>query len=184
MTGATPNSNGRRLMTDIATSAVPPLIKSVVIPCSVSIAFTLFTEHLAEWWPLGRFHAAPNPRDCGVEPWVGGRVYERGADGSLIEWGRVIAWQRPQRCSFTWWLGVDASQAQLLTVAFANVEGGTRVKLMHTGWQKLGAAAHTRRDQTDDDWNIVFNTCYREYAERYADAQPAATADDDLGTTT
>ena len=145
MTGATPNSNGRRLMTDIATSAVPPLIKSVVIPCSVSIAFTLFTEHLAEWWPLGRFHAAPNPRDCGVEPWVGGRVYERGADGSLIEWGRVIAWQRPQRCSFTWWLGVDASQSCGLEEVFPLLEIQLSLLRFHQEIARAREALDTQR---------------------------------------
>ena len=54
MTGATPNSNGRRLMTDIATSAVPPLIKSVVIPCSVhTLAGTSGTVKIAALSDLG-----------------------------------------------------------------------------------------------------------------------------------
>jgi len=39
------------------------------------------------------------------EPRVRGRVYDRGVDGSECHWGRVIAYEPPERVVISWDIG-------------------------------------------------------------------------------
>jgi len=39
---------------------------------------------------------------------VGGRIYERAADGTEHEWGEVTVWQPPERLAYLWYLGRTA----------------------------------------------------------------------------
>jgi hypothetical protein len=60
--------------------------------------------------------AARSHRDRGAEVivlqgGVGGRIYERTADGVEHEWGEVTAWQPPTRLSYLWYWAVIAPPA-------------------------------------------------------------------------
>jgi hypothetical protein len=77
----------------IAPFPVPPIVKSVTVCAAPARAFALFAERFARWWPLARVHTGPDPVDCAIEPRVGGRVFERAADGCETLWGVV----RPNR---------------------------------------------------------------------------------------
>lgn len=39
------------------------------------------------------------------EPRVGGHIYDRGVDGSLRKWARIMAYEPPSRVVFTWDIG-------------------------------------------------------------------------------
>ena len=55
-----------------------PIRQSVVVDCPIDETFALFTGRLAEWWPLASHSICGEDADtCAMEPWVGGRVYER-----------------------------------------------------------------------------------------------------------
>ena len=65
----------------IAQFPVPPVVKAVTVRAAPTRAFALFANELARWWPLAQFHTGPDPVDCTIEPRVGGRVFEKSADG-------------------------------------------------------------------------------------------------------
>jgi len=71
---------------------------------------------------------------------VGGRIYERTADGTEHEWGEVTVWQPPARLAYLWYLGRDRADATEVEIRFlARGTGATRVEIEHRGW------ARTRR---------------------------------------
>ena len=87
-------------MTDVA--PIPPITGTVSLAVRVERAFEVFTRSINSWWPH-RFHIGQAEVDEVVlEPWVDGRWYERGVDGSECDWGRVLAWEPPHRLLFTW----------------------------------------------------------------------------------
>jgi uncharacterized protein YndB with AHSA1/START domain len=143
---------------------VPPIVKTVTVRCAPARAFALFAEHFARWWPLSRVHTGPDPVHCAIEPRVGGRVFERAADGRETLWGTVLAYDPPHRLAFSWIIELSAEQAQLVDIRFTPEEEGTRVELTHSGWEKLGDAAASLRERYDRGWGTVFERHFADYA--------------------
>jgi hypothetical protein len=88
--------------TSIASFAVPPVEKSVLVPCDPARAFQAFTAEIAEWWPI-KTHSVnqAKAKNVRIEPAIGGRIVETAADGSECEWGRVLTWSPPAGFSMT-----------------------------------------------------------------------------------
>src|ERR1700693_3728091 len=110
----------------IAQFTVPPVVKAISVRATPARAFELFAGDLARWWPLAQFHTGPDPVDCAIEPRVGGRVFERAADGRETPWGTVVAYEPPHRLAFTWILGLSAGQEQQIDIRVTPQEDGTR----------------------------------------------------------
>ena len=118
-----------------------PIRQSVHVDCSAEDAFRFFTEAFGEWWPLESCSVAgEDSQQCAIEPWVGGRVFERMRSGEEREWGSVTAWDPPRRVEFTWHPGAPRDDRQMVTVEFGVEAGGTRVTLTHSGWHLAGLA--------------------------------------------
>jgi uncharacterized protein YndB with AHSA1/START domain len=143
----------------IAQFPVPPVVKTVTVPAAPERAFALFAD-IARWWPLAQFHTGPDPVDCTIEPRVGGRVFERAADGRETPWGTVLAYDPPHRLAFSWIVGLSAEHEQLVEIRFTAEDRGTRVELTHSGWEKLGDAAASLRERYDRGWATVFERCF------------------------
>jgi len=104
------------------------------------------------------------------EPRKGGRVYDRGVDGSECQWARVLAYEPPDRILFTWdisprWqIEDDLSRASEVEVRFiAESAERTRVELEHRhldrhgeGWESLSEGV-----AGDQGWPL--------YLSRFAD---------------
>jgi uncharacterized protein YndB with AHSA1/START domain len=139
-----------------AQTTVEAIRKSLVVDCGVERAFDVFTRQIQTWWPLGEYSIGGDKiTDVVVEEQVGGRVFERHSDGGEGEWGRVLAWEPPNRFAMTWHPGHDPSQATELEVRFAAEGDGTRVDLEHRGWEILGARAPEARSGYDAGWGEV-----------------------------
>jgi uncharacterized protein YndB with AHSA1/START domain len=136
---------------------VEPIRKSIRVDRSPADAFRIFTSGIGEWWPVkthsvGRDEAV----GCAMETRAGGRLYERAADGTEQDWGRILDWDPPRRLKFSWHPGRGAETAQEVTVTFSPDGEGTRVELLHDGWEKLGKDIETTRDGYDSGWDMVF----------------------------
>ena len=116
--------------------------QSVHIDCPIEDAFRIFTEEFAEWWPLASHSVAGEESEtCTIEPWAGGLVLERTRSGVEHEWGSVIAWDPPHLVEFTWHPGAPRDDRQTVSVEFCEEGNGTRVTLIHRGWQFAGVAS-------------------------------------------
>jgi len=141
------------------TTTLAPIVKTLVVPVSRERAFDHFTAGIGRWWPLATHsvHGA-DARTAVIEPRVGGRLYERTADGREADWGEVRVWQPPARLVFSFMkYAVDRPTTEV-EVTFETVGGGTRVTLEHRGWEQLGAEL---RGGYDEGWDHVFGECYR-----------------------
>ena len=59
-----------------------PIRQSVHVDCPIEDAFRLFTEGFGEWWPLASYSiTGQDAAGCDLEPWAGGRLFERTRSG-------------------------------------------------------------------------------------------------------
>ena len=141
-----------------------PVRKSITVRCAPEEAFDLFTARLASWWPLATHSIAQDQAaDCGIEPRVGGEIYEVSRDGTRCKWGHVLAWDPPRRLVLYWHPGWDEHLGQEVEVTFTSTPVGTRVDLEHRNWSQLGEHADATRNGYDQGWAAVF-------VERFAEA--------------
>jgi len=142
-----------------------PLRKSVRVARPVAEAFALFTQHMGTWWPLASHSiCAERAAGCGIEPRVGGMVYEERDDGERFEWGRVLAWEPPHRVVVTWYPGREPDTSQEVEFRFVPDAGGTRLELEHRGWSQFGPGAREARQGYSSGWDFVL--------QHYVDREP------------
>ena len=70
--------------------------KSIRVQVPIERAFSVFVEQMEAWWPPAH-HIGDKPfQSIFVEPRVGGRWFERDANGKECDWGTVRAWEPPR----------------------------------------------------------------------------------------
>ena len=141
----------------------------IVIDAPQQRAFDVFTKQFDQIKPREHNMLGVDIAESVFEPHAGGRVYDRGVDGSECQWARVIAFDPPDRIVFTWDISVawqieaDLERTSEVEVRFiAEADDRTRVELEHRnldrhgdGWQ--GMAEGVGGDQ---GWPL--------YLQRYA----------------
>ena len=133
-----------------------PLALSFDVACSVDHAFTTWTSKIGSWWP--RDHTVTGQRDAQVvlQDGVGGRIYERTADGDEHDWGEVTVWDPPTQLVYLWHLGRERAAATEVEIRF--VPRGatvTRIEIEHRGWERLGGSAETWRERNRIGWQTL-----------------------------
>ena len=124
--------------------------KSVRVGVPIERAFSVFVEEMGSWWPASHHIGATPFAAITVEPRVGGRWYEVGADEKPCEWGTVLAWDPPEHIAFSWHVGPghdspqwkynpDMARASQVDVFFeADGPEATVVDLVHSGLERHG----------------------------------------------
>jgi uncharacterized protein YndB with AHSA1/START domain len=140
--------------------------RSIQVDCEIEDAFRLFTEGFEAWWPLALYSVeGENARTCVIEPWTGGRVYERSRSGEEHEWGTVTNWDPPNRISFRWHPGrTDNRDDERVDVRFDVAACGTRVTVIHSGWDTAGVAVSSVQGASGELFPTLVQKCFVEFA--------------------
>lgn len=134
-----------------ATTSVPPVRREVLVRADCAQAFAGFTDDIGRWWPLAT-HSVSGAG--GTVAFTGGLLVETGPDGTESVWGEVLAWEPPRLLRITWHPGSTAERATEVEVSFEAAGAGTRVVLVHRGWERLADPAGAR-EQYHIGWPIV-----------------------------
>lgn len=133
---------------------IEPLTLSFEIDCEPAHAFDTWTMHFSQWWPHGHTVSGSADVEIVLEPWIGGRIFERTDAGAEIDWGEITRWEPPTRLGYLWHIRRDRADATDVELTFADAgDGTTRLEIVHAGWERLGAGAQEWRDANFGGWS-------------------------------
>jgi uncharacterized protein YndB with AHSA1/START domain len=143
----------------MSTRTFPAVERTLTVDVAPEWAFRFFTDKIGDWWPLEDYSifgssGRGRPDQVVFEPGVGGRVYERLGDEVEV-WGVVKAWEPPGRVAFSWRTNRDWPDDTDVEITFTAEGGGTRVRLRHTGWERLGDRAERAHAGYSGGWAEV-----------------------------
>jgi uncharacterized protein YndB with AHSA1/START domain len=137
--------------------------KKIVVEVPVERAFRAFTEDFDGVKPREHNMLGVDIAESVFEPQVGGRIYDRGVDGSECVWGRVLAFDPPDRLVFswgispTWQIETDPERSSEVEISFvADGPERTRVELQHRNLERHGDGWPQLRGALDSDggWTL------------------------------
>ena len=143
---------------------------TVVVDAPIERAFRVFTEEFDRFKPREHNMLEVEIAETVFEPRVGGRVYDRGVDGSECQWARVLAFEPPHRVLISWditpqWqLEPDEEKTSEVEIRFiAESSQRTRVELEHRNLDRHGDGWQGERDAigSPGGWPL--------YLQRFAD---------------
>jgi uncharacterized protein YndB with AHSA1/START domain len=118
---------------------------SIEVAVPLDHAFRVFTEEFDSIKPREHNLLAVDIAETVLEAKPGGQVYDRGADGTICVWGRVLEVQAPHRLVLAWLISPqwqieeDEERASEVEVRFSAIDdGNTRVELRHHGLARHG----------------------------------------------
>jgi uncharacterized protein YndB with AHSA1/START domain len=142
----------------------------VVVNAPIERAFSVFTDGFGSFKPREHNLLGVEIAETIFEPRVGGRLYDRGVDGSECHWARVLAYEPPNRVVISWnidprWqIETDLEKTSEVEVRFtAEGPDRTRVELEHRNLDRHGEGWEAVREGVDSEggWPL--------YLRRYAD---------------
>jgi uncharacterized protein YndB with AHSA1/START domain len=154
------------MSTDIAGTS---LAASIVVDAPLERAFQVFTKDFGKFKPAEHNMLGTEIAETVFEPRVGGRLYDRGVDGSECHWARVLAYEPPHRVLMSWdisphWqIETDQARTSEWEVRFvAETPQRTRVEIEHRHLDRHGEGWEGVRDGVggDQGWPL--------YLQRYA----------------
>ena len=133
---------------------------------------------MGRWWPASHHVGTVPFRDVVIEPRAGGRWYEIDTQDKQGQWGKVLAWEPPQRVVLSWHLDTkfefheEMSLASELEFSFHSVgPRQTRVEFEHRHIERHGEGYEKLRDLLDGGWVFILGE-YTKLAQ--AEDSPAA----------
>ncbi|HET9736789.1 MAG TPA: SRPBCC family protein [Solirubrobacteraceae bacterium] len=142
---------------------------SIVVEAPIDRAFRVFTEDFDRIKPREHNMLGVDIAETVFEPRVGGRIFDRGVDGSECHWARVLAFEPPNRVVFSWdispqWqIEPDHERTSEVEVRFIDeTPERTRVELEHRNLDRHGPGWESARDgvAADQGWPL--------YLQRFA----------------
>jgi uncharacterized protein YndB with AHSA1/START domain len=125
----------------------------VVVKVDPRRAFEAFTAEINNWWKKDSAFWMDRDRRLGLrfEPYVGGRfleVYDENGEGYEI--GHITAWEPGAKVAYTWRQSDWPEEAVTnVEVTFEPVDGGTRVRMRQSGWERVPGGAEIARGYSE-----------------------------------
>lgn len=137
--------------------SIAPVKCSVEVKGTAARAFEIFSKSAGAWWPRGRTPGRSPHVDLVIEPREGGRWFERDAEGTETQWGKVLVWDPPRRLILGWQLNhqfrFDPAVLTEVEILFEELPGGvTRVSLEHRNLERLGVEAEALAVKIRSGW--------------------------------
>ncbi len=130
----------------------------VLVGAPIERAFAVFTEGFGDFKPPTHNLLEVEIAETVLEPRVGGRLYDRGVDGSECLWARILAHEAPHRIVFSWdidprWqVENDPEKTSEVEVRFtAQGADRTLVELEHRHLERHGEGWMDVREAVDSD---------------------------------
>ena len=142
----------------------------IVVDAPIDRAFSTFTKDFGAFKPPEHNILAVDLAETVFEPRVGGRLFDRGVDGSECTWARVLAYEPPDRVVISWDLNSqwkpDTTVSSEVEVRFiAEGPNATLVELEHRKFERMGAeAGASMRKDVDGGWPRILEY-FRQAAE-------------------
>ncbi len=130
---------------------------SVEVSAPAGHAFEVFTGGIDRWWTRSHHVQTGELKRIGVDPFVGGRMWEENDAGDVCAWGRVLTWDPPRTFVFSWLIGPDwgvpgpDAVGSRVTVTFTPTADGTLVELVHDELDVHGPGWESVRDGVGSD---------------------------------
>ena len=112
--------------------------KQIVVDAPIERAFTVFTDRFGDFKPPEHNLLGAPIAETVFQPWAGGNIVDKAADGSECRWARILAFDPPDRVVFSWdispqWtIETDPAHTSEVEVRFyAESLSRTRVELEH-----------------------------------------------------
>jgi uncharacterized protein YndB with AHSA1/START domain len=143
----------------VTVTATETIRKEIYVDASPETAFRVFTEQIAEWWPLHKYGLFLEDRaTVAFEDRGGWRLVEKAKDGREAFWGEVLDYEFASRLRMTWHPGhsLEAMPTEI-EVTFAADGEGTSVVLEHRGWEKCVGERREARSGYDRGWDEVLD---------------------------
>ena len=147
----------------MTTQADTSIHTEIIVEAPQDRAFRVFTEQFDKIKPRDHNMLGVDIAESIFEPRAGGRVYDRGVDGSECQWGRVLAYEPPDRVVFSWditprWqIEPDLERTSEVEVRFVpETSGRTRVELEHRNLDRHGEGWEGLREgvAADQGWPL------------------------------
>jgi uncharacterized protein YndB with AHSA1/START domain len=144
--------------------------KQIVVEAPIERAFSVFTDEFDSIKPREHNMLAVEIAETVFEPREGGRIYDRGIDGSECHWARVLAYEPPNWIVFSWdispqWqIESDLEKTSEVEVRFiSETPERTRVELEHRNLDHHGEGWEGERGAVDSEsgWPL--------YLQRFAE---------------
>jgi uncharacterized protein YndB with AHSA1/START domain len=151
-------------------AAATSIRHEIVVDAPITRAFSVFTDDFGSFKPREHNMLGVEIAETVFEPRVGGRVFDRGTDGSECRWARVLAYEPPDRVVISWdinpqWqIETDTERTSEVEVRFiAEAPNRTRVELEHRNLDRHGDGWEAVRGGVDSPggWPL--------YLQRFAD---------------
>ena len=144
---------------------------SIDIAATPAEAFRLFTEETEAWWQYGGKYR-PMPQGVMIfEPGVGGRLLQK-SDTEEYVFGQILTWVPGNTLEFEWKLH-DFLEGQMtrVRISFEPINTGTRLTVVHSGWDTLPPDHPARHGRTGEAF-VKFRTGWwvdllEEFRRRY-----------------
>lgn len=125
----------------------------VVVEARIEDAFAVFTEDFGSFKPPEHNLLGVELAETVFEPREGGRLYDRGVDGSECRWARVLAYEPPNRVVISWdispqWqIETNLEKTSEVEVRFiSEAPERTRVEVEHRNLERHGEGWDGVRD--------------------------------------